>query len=150
MAGGWLSDRFGRRRMLALYIAAMSVPTLLLAWQMQGAGWIHPIDPTAAGHRLPTPQLVMQFWTAALTYAFFNGLMYGTRTALFMDVTVPRVAATQFTAYMAMLNFVISYSAAGRGWPWRAGAIRLRWFWTECWAWCRSCCYRGSQRAKTP
>jgi MFS family permease len=115
VAGGWLSDRFGRRRMLALYIAAMSVPTLLLAWQMQGAAWIHPIDPTAPGHRLPTPELVMQFWTATLTYSFFNGLMYGTRTALFMDVTVPRVAATQFTAYMAMLNFVISYSARWQG-----------------------------------
>lgn len=115
VAGGWLSDRFGRRRMLALYIAAMSVPTLLLAWQMQAAGWVHAIDPTVAGHRLPSPGLVRQFWTATLTYSLFNGLMYGTRTALFMDVTVPRVAATQFTAYMAMLNFVISYSARWQG-----------------------------------
>ena len=41
--------------------------------------------------------------------------MYGTRTALFMDVTTPRVAATQFTAYMAMLNFAISYSATWQG-----------------------------------
>jgi PAT family beta-lactamase induction signal transducer AmpG len=50
-----------------------------------------------------------------MVYSVFQGLMYGTRTALFMDVTTPRVAATQFTAYMAMLNFVISYSANWQG-----------------------------------
>ena len=27
--GGWLSDRFGRRRMLALYVVGMSIPTAL-------------------------------------------------------------------------------------------------------------------------
>ena len=41
--------------------------------------------------------------------------MYGTRTALFMDVTNPAVAATQFTAYMALLNLVIQYSATWQG-----------------------------------
>jgi hypothetical protein len=41
--------------------------------------------------------------------------MFGTRTALFMDITTPRVAATQFTAYMALLNLVTSYSAAWQG-----------------------------------
>ena len=41
--------------------------------------------------------------------------MYGTRAALFMDVTTPAVAATQFTAYMALLNFVIQYSARWQG-----------------------------------
>ena len=39
----------------------------------------------------------------------------GTRTALFMDVTTPAVAATQFTAYMALLNLVITYSAWWQG-----------------------------------
>src|SRR5262249_3822474 len=56
------------------------------------------------------------FWIATLTYSVFNGLMYGTRTALFMDVTTPAVAATQFTAYMALLNLVIAYSAKWQGW----------------------------------
>jgi predicted MFS family arabinose efflux permease len=42
--------------------------------------------------------------------------MYGTRTALFMDITDPKVAATQFTAYMAMMNLCISYSATWQGW----------------------------------
>ena len=33
-----------------------------------------------------------------------------------MDITTPRVAATQFTAYMAMLNLTISYTAWWLGW----------------------------------
>ena len=41
--------------------------------------------------------------------------MYGTRSAIFMDVTNPRVAGTQFTAYMAMMNLVIAYSATWQG-----------------------------------
>jgi predicted MFS family arabinose efflux permease len=55
------------------------------------------------------------FWYASLVYAAIQGLGYGVRTALFMDVTNPRVAATQFTAYMALMNLVISYSAAWQG-----------------------------------
>ena len=43
-------------------------------------------------------------------------MMYGARAALFMDVSNPRVAATQFTAYMALLNLGIAYSARWQGW----------------------------------
>jgi PAT family beta-lactamase induction signal transducer AmpG len=32
-----------------------------------------------------------------------------------MDITTPRLAATQFTAYMALLNLVTTYSAAWQG-----------------------------------
>jgi PAT family beta-lactamase induction signal transducer AmpG len=62
-----------------------------------------------------SPDLVTIFWIACLVYAVFQGLMYGTRTALFMDITTPAVAATQFTAYMALLNFGIQYSARWQG-----------------------------------
>src|SRR5262245_43592041 len=116
VAGGWLSDRFGRRRMLALYLAATAIPTLILAATMQRAGWVMPVDPQAAGRPAPSAELVGIFWAMTILYAVPQGLMYGTRTALFMDITTPRVAATQFTAYMALLNFVIAYSARWQGW----------------------------------
>ncbi|MBE2216318.1 MAG: MFS transporter [Opitutaceae bacterium] len=113
--GGWMSDRFGRRRMLALFVTSMSIPTLYLAMVMYRHHWIMPIDPNLVDRPVPAPALVAAFWATSIAYAVFNGLMYGTRSALFMDITTPAVAATQFTAYMALLNTVISYSAAWQG-----------------------------------
>lgn len=113
--GGWLSDKFGRRRMLAIYVASMSLPTLYLAWTMQQHGWIMPVDVTVAERPASAAALISVFWGTAILYNFCNGLMYGTRSALFMDITTPAVAATQFTAYMACLNLVISYSAMWQG-----------------------------------
>ena len=115
IVGGWLSDKLGRRRMLALYIAGMSIPTFWLAWTMQQAGWSHAMVPGAPEHPAPTASLVSTFWSMTLLWALLNGFMYGTSTALFMDVTTPRVAATQFTAYMALSNLAIALSAWWQG-----------------------------------
>ncbi|MBP6508680.1 MAG: MFS transporter [Opitutaceae bacterium] len=115
VAGGWLSDRFGRRRMLALFFVGTSIPGFYLAWIMLQQGWIMPVDPMMPGRPLPSAMLVNTFWGACIVFALFNGLMYGTRAAMFMDITTPAVAATQFTAYMAMSNLVISYSATWQG-----------------------------------
>jgi len=116
VAGGWLSDRFGRRKMLALYLVGTALPTLYLGAVMQRVGWVLPVNPDAPHGAVPSHGLVAVFWAMTLAYAVFQGLMYGTRTALFMDVTTPRVAATQFTAYMALLNLVNAYSATWQGW----------------------------------
>ena len=113
--GGWLSDRWGRRRTLAVYVVLMSLPVLWLAWQLQVHQWVMPVDAAERATRVVPPVLVTALWIATLSYAVGQGLMYGTRSAIFMDVTNAKVAATQFTAYMAMMNLVISYSATWQG-----------------------------------
>jgi len=121
VAGGWVSDRFGRRSSLALFVFLTVVPTLWLAYAMQHAGWIMPIDVTAANRPTPDEALVNTFWLAVIAFNVFQGLYYGVRSALFMDVTTPAVAATQFTAYMAMSNLVITYTS------WWQGASIVTW-----------------------
>ena len=113
--GGWLSDRFGRRRTLALFVFLTVVPTLWLAWTMWQSGWIMPIDINAPNRPRPSTLLLYTFWATVIVYNIFQGLYYGIRTALYMDITTPAVAATQFTAYMAMLNLCISYTSWWQG-----------------------------------
>ena len=115
VAGGYLSDRLGRRRMLFIYIACMGLPVLYLMSMLSQYGWIMPVAPNAPNRPEVPAALVTALWIATLVYNVFNGLMYGTRSAICMDVTNPRVAATQFTAYMALMNLTISYSAAWQG-----------------------------------
>ena len=113
--GGWLSDRYGRRRTLALFIAGTTLPTFAMGMAMAHYGWILPISPQAPHRPVPAHELVYLFWAFTLAYAVFNGLMYGVGTAIFMDVTTPAVAATQFTGYMALCNLCYSYSATWQG-----------------------------------
>ena len=113
--GGWLSDRFGRRSTLALFIFLTIVPTLWLAWTMWQAGWIMPVDVKQPNRPQPSTVLLVTFWTATIVYNVFQGLYYGIRSALFMDVTTPAVAATQFTAYMALSNLCTAYTAYWQG-----------------------------------
>jgi len=114
VVGGWLSDRYGRRRMIALFIALTAVPTLWLAANMQGAGYIDAMNPATSQPATPAG-LISTFWIACLTFNFVQGLTYGSTAALFMDITTPAVAATQFTAYMALGNLVTSYTSTWQG-----------------------------------
>ena len=56
VVGGMLSDRWGRRRTLAVYIALMSLPVLYLMGVLQQHDWILPVSrrtPTALSRRRP-------------------------------------------------------------------------------------------------
>ena len=74
-----------------------------------------------ANRPAPPPVLLTTFWMAVISFNIFQGLYYGVRSAMFMDVTTPAVAATQFTAYMALSNLVITYTS------WWQGLSIVRW-----------------------
>lgn len=86
LAGGWAADRFGTRRILTIATAALSGLWLSFAVCPQ---LLRSIPATSV-------LLVMQeLFIGAISVALF---------ALFMTVSWPRVAATQFTAYMSCMN----------------------------------------------
>jgi PAT family beta-lactamase induction signal transducer AmpG len=115
VAGGFLSDRFGRRRTIAVFALGTLLPTLWIASVLDGAGFLHPPEGAADGTWPRQDELIVAWWVASLSYGVFQGLMYGVRSALFMDLADRRVAATQFTAFMALLNLVTMYSYAWQG-----------------------------------
>ncbi len=114
IVGGWLSDRFGRRRMIALFVMLTAIPTVWLALTMQKAGHIAPADVSAQTIVRDTA-LISAFWAATLAFNVCQGLTYGSSAALYMDVTTPAVAATQFSAYMALGNLVTTYTSTWQG-----------------------------------
>lgn len=109
--GGFLSDKLGRRRTLGVYVLLMSGPVLYLMWILTQAGYVMPRPAGSA----PLPELIRHLQIAVVSFAVALGLMYGTRSAVFMDITNPRVAGTQFTAYMAMMNLAIAFAATWHG-----------------------------------
>ena len=92
--GGVLGNRFGIKRITAFFYAATIIPTVLLAWQISAVGL----------GNIP----IALFRTLILSHALLFGMGYAVRVALFMGMTNPAVAATQFTAYMAISNLAIS------------------------------------------
>jgi PAT family beta-lactamase induction signal transducer AmpG len=102
IAGGWLADKLGKRKMLALYYALTMLPTLYLAIKLGG-------ESGTAAVTIP------QFFAASLAFYLFMGMHYGTSAAIFMGLTNPAIAATQFTGFMALRNLTISYTNAWEG-----------------------------------
>lgn len=100
--GGWVSDRLGHRKMLALWYALTTLPTFWLSGQFTGASGTEGVT-------------VASYWGVSLVYSFFSGLISGTNIAVFMGLTSPLVAATQFSGYMALRNLTYTYSSAWQG-----------------------------------
>lgn len=110
MTGGFLSDRFGRRLTLAVFSAGTLLPTVWMGWRLQAEGWTLPASASTNGTWPRHEVLISAWWAAGLLYSVFQGLMFGIRTAFYMDIVEPRIAATHFTACMALLNVVTIYS----------------------------------------
>ena len=96
IAGGFLADTFGPKRMILA--ASLTLGTLWLS--------IGSIPGALDNHTLATLLLLGQeLFLALISVSLF---------ALFMSISWPRIAATQFTTYMALLNLsttIGSYSA---------------------------------------
>jgi PAT family beta-lactamase induction signal transducer AmpG len=101
VVGGLLADRFGIRRMLGVYYLLSTLPGLVLATYISNFGLAGvPIE---------------MIYATLITHGFLYGLTFGTHAAVFMGMTNPAVAATQFTAFMAMGNVAISYTNYWQG-----------------------------------
>jgi MFS family permease len=98
LAGGAAADRFGRITIAALSLLGFTTFIVVLAGVDAGA-----VMGTAA---LIAPLAAMYFFVGVFTAASY---------ALFMDLTDPRLGATQFSAYMAATNACESWSAWGGG-----------------------------------
>lgn len=101
IVGGWIADHFGIKRLLAFFFVLTAVPTLLLASQISAHGLPNVAQPL--------------FYGTIIVHGLLFGMGYGVHKAVFMGMTNPAVAATQFTAFMAMGNLAISYSNLWQG-----------------------------------
>lgn len=94
LAGGLLGDRFGTKKIVALAYFLTALPTLVLGLQISRLG----LEGVPLG----------QFYGLIIAHGVFFGMAFGVRNAIFMGMTNPAVAATQFTAFMGMSNLAIS------------------------------------------
>lgn len=113
--GGWIADKIGHRLSLAIWVVVTCIPTFLLAREFTGMKM--------------EGVTIDEFWKWTLVYSFAAGLTNASSIAIYMGLTSPKVAGTQFTGYMALKNLVYTYSsnwqgqmAAARGY-----ASPLRW-----------------------
>lgn len=98
LAGGWLSDRWGRVRSVTFFLLGVAATVALLGWiDLRGGA---------------PPAILM-----AILVAMYGcvGLFTVASYALFMDLTHPRLGAAQFTTFMAATNACESWSAWAGG-----------------------------------
>lgn len=98
LIGGRMSDRWGRVRSVAVFLA----------------GFVAMIAALAAADLGGAPHPVTLMTLLAGMY-FFIGLFTAASYALFMDLTDPRAAGTQFSTFMAATNGCESWSALAGG-----------------------------------
>jgi PAT family beta-lactamase induction signal transducer AmpG len=101
LVGGAIGDRYGLIRTQGVFYIFTALPTLLLASQIASVGLANvPFG---------------LFYAIIIGHGLLFGMAYGVHNAIFMGMTNPAVAATQFTAFMGMSNIAISYTNYWQG-----------------------------------
>jgi len=99
LAGGYLADKIGKQRAVILFLTLMSADVLLLAaadaWLGMEAGFL--------------------LWVLLSLLYVCIGLFVASSYSLFMDITHPRLGATQFSSFMGATNGCESWSAYTSG-----------------------------------
>lgn len=101
LIGGFLADRFGIRKMLALFYVLTAVPALYLAIQISTVG-LNAVS-------------LESLYSAIVFHGLIFGAAFGVHAAVFMGLTNPVVAATQFTVFMGMTNLAIAIANYWQG-----------------------------------
>jgi PAT family beta-lactamase induction signal transducer AmpG len=101
LVGGYCADKFGIKRVMALAYGFTAIPTIYMAAQISTVGLTN-IPP-------------VYFYATILSHSLIFGMGYAIHAAIFMGMTKPAVAATQFTAYMALSNIAISIGNLWQG-----------------------------------
>ena len=97
LMGGHFADKFGTRRAVKLFLSSTIFSVVLLA---------------ALDAALQSPVAI--FSALSVLYVAI-GLFTASSYALFMEITDPRLGATQFSAFMGMTNVCESWSAFAVG-----------------------------------
>jgi MFS family permease len=101
LIGGWLGDKFGIKKMLAVFYFLTILPTMVLATQISSLG-LESVS-------------IQLLYGVIMAHGFVYGMAFAVHAAVFMGMTNPAVAATQFTAFMAMSNLAISVANYWQG-----------------------------------
>ncbi len=101
LVGGALGDKFGIRKMLGVTCLLTAIPTLVLATQISLVGLVSVS--------------ALIFYGSIILHGLCFGMAFALSVAVFMGMTNPAVAATQFTAFMAMKNVALSYTNYWQG-----------------------------------
>jgi MFS family permease len=88
LLGGYVSDRIGRRRSVALFLTLFVVNIVILS----------------GTDVLLNSELQWRITALLSTLYFCIGMFTASSYALFMDITNPKLGATQFSAYMGATN----------------------------------------------
>ena len=105
LLGGWITDRIGARRCVAVSLIYIAFTLAALAFTDQLLGYDPQAESGSNWH------LLLWLTAAALGIGSFTSASY----ALFMDITNPLIAATQFSAFMGATNGCESWSSLAAG-----------------------------------